>query len=63
LGDINYRPVLLSHYNDGACVITGLAVFVIAYDRPFNYPAEVAAQISRMAQDAGDVTGMVVVED
>jgi hypothetical protein len=56
-----FRPVLLSHYVDGGCVITGLAVFVHAPDRPFAHPAELAAQLSEMAQEAGDATGVLVI--
>ncbi|HKU40992.1 MAG TPA: protein kinase [Polyangiales bacterium] len=62
-GESSYRPVLLSHYQGQDCVITGLAVFVLAPDKPFVYPGEVAAQISRMLHEAGDVTGLVVEED
>jgi hypothetical protein len=62
-GETSYRPVLLSHYNDEGCVISGLAVFVVEHDRPFAYPGEVATQISRMTQDVGDVTGVVVQDD
>jgi len=57
----SFRPVLLSHYVDGTCVITGLAVFVHALDRPFVHPAQLAAQLSEMAQDAGDATGLLVI--
>jgi len=53
--------VLLSHYLDGRCVITGLAAFHHAPDRPFAHPAELAAQLSQMAQDSGDATGLVVI--
>jgi serine/threonine-protein kinase len=55
-----FRPVLLSHYLDGRCVITGLAAFVHALDRPFAHPAELASQLSQIAHDAGDATGLVV---
>jgi hypothetical protein len=55
--------VLLSHYVDGACAITGLAVLVLAPDRPFVHPGELATQISRLTQDVDDVTALLVVED
>ncbi|HKP61057.1 MAG TPA: protein kinase [Polyangiales bacterium] len=62
-GETSYRPVLLSHYVGGACTITGLAVLVVPPDRPFVHPGEVATQISRLTQEAGDVTGLLVSED
>jgi len=62
-GETSYRPVLLSHYNEAGCVISGLAVFVVEHARPFVYPGEVATQISRMTHDVGDATGVVVQDD
>jgi hypothetical protein len=62
-GDALYRPVLLSHYVDEACVITGLAVFVVKPTQMFVYPSEAACQVSRMTRDSGDATGVVVNED
>jgi hypothetical protein len=63
LGEAKYRPVLLSHYIGSDCVVTGVAVFAVSNNRPFVYPGEVATQISRVAKDAGDVTGLVVEDD
>jgi hypothetical protein len=57
----SFRPVLLSHYVDGRCVITGMAVFIHRPDRPFAHPIELATQLSEMAQDAGDATGLPVI--
>jgi hypothetical protein len=61
VGATLFRPVLLSHDVDGRSVITGIAVFLHALDRPFVHPAELAALISEMAQDAGDATGLPVI--
>jgi hypothetical protein len=61
-GEASYRPVLLSHRADGCMTITGVAVFVVAVNRPFAYPGEMATQVSRMTLEAGDVTGLIVAE-
>jgi Protein kinase domain/AAA ATPase domain len=52
------RPVLLSHYVGDQCIITGLAVLVVESRGVFTYPAEAAAQLSRVLYEAGDVTGV-----
>jgi hypothetical protein len=62
-GETPYRPVLLSHYIDGGCAITGLAVLVLPADGGFAHPGELATQISRLTQDVGDVTGLLVIEE
>lgn len=55
-----YRPVLLSHYARTGHTITGVALLVVPLDRPFVHPGQVAAQISQVAQEVGDVTGLLV---
>jgi hypothetical protein len=62
-GETPYRPVLLSHYTDGGCAITGLAVFVLPASRQFAHPGELATQLSRVSQESGDVTGLLVLDD
>ncbi len=54
--------MLLSHYGEAGHTICGVALLVIAQDRGFMYPGELAAQISRVLQESGDVTGLVVAE-
>jgi hypothetical protein len=63
MGEGVYRPVLLSHYVGSIHAITGLAIFLFAQDQPFTHPAELAAHLSRLAQESGDVTGLVVLND
>lgn len=62
-GETSYRPVLLSHYVEAGCTITGLAVLVVDPHNPFMHPAEIAAHISRLTQEAGDVTVLLVAQD
>jgi hypothetical protein len=62
-GETVYRPVLLSHTTEAGHAIAGLAVFVVAPNRPFVHPAELATQISRMLQSAGEVHCLVITED
>jgi Protein kinase domain/AAA ATPase domain len=62
-GQSAYRPVLLSHYLESGCTITGMAVFAVEDDRPFSYPGELASSVSRMLQASGDVTGVMVAEE
>jgi len=54
LGEASFRPVLLSHHTQAGHEITGLAVFAVAADQPFAYPAEIAAELSRLAMQASD---------
>jgi tRNA A-37 threonylcarbamoyl transferase component Bud32 len=61
-GEALYRPVLLSHFGEAGCTITGVAVFVVSPGRPFAHPGEIATQVSRMTLEVGDVTGLIVVE-
>ena len=63
VGDMQYRHVLLSHYEDSGYCITGAAVFAIKPGEPFTYPGETASQISRLAHELGDATAMVVHEE
>jgi hypothetical protein len=62
-GEAFYRPVLLSHYVDTGYAITGIAVFAVGPGQRFVYPSEVAAQLSRLAVESGDVVPMVVREE
>jgi hypothetical protein len=57
-----YRPVLLSHYIEAGHAISGVALMVVTRDRSFAYPGELATQISRVMQEAGDVTGLIVAD-
>jgi hypothetical protein len=41
-------------------VLTGVALLVVAPGGRFVFPSRVATEISRRAQQAGDVSGMVV---
>jgi hypothetical protein len=52
--------VLLSHYVEAGHAVTGVALLAVSPARPFVYPGEVATQISRATQEAGDVTGLIV---
>jgi hypothetical protein len=63
LGEAFYRPVLLSHYADTGYAITGIAVFAVSPGQRFVYPSEVAAQLSRLSVESGDVIPIVVGED
>jgi hypothetical protein len=63
LGGASYRPVLLSHYDDESYVVTGLAVFALSAGQRFIHPTELAALISRLAVDAGDVSAQIVSDD
>jgi hypothetical protein len=58
-----YRPVLLSHYAEAGHTICGVALLVVTQDCAYIYPGQVATQISRVLQESGDVTGVVVAED
>ena len=63
-GEVHYRPVLLSHYNEDADhVITGVCVFVVAPNQRVAHPAELVAQLSRLCADLGDAVPNVVAED
>jgi hypothetical protein len=57
-----YRPVLLSHYTEAGHMICGVALLVVAQDRAFMYPGEVATQISRVLQESGDMAGLIVAD-
>jgi hypothetical protein len=62
LGQVLYRPVLLSHYVDAGFAITGIAVFAVGPEQQFSYPRDAAIQLSQLAVDMGDVTSLVVSE-
>jgi hypothetical protein len=62
-GEASFRPVLLSHYVDSGYAITGLAVFAVTVDRPFAYPGETAANLSRMAVENGDAAAIPRFDD
>jgi len=62
-GEALHRPVLLSHYGEHGYVITGLAVFSVSANEAFTYPTDIAALVSRMSMEAGDVTGLIVTDD
>jgi hypothetical protein len=55
-----YLPVLLSHPVERGTAITGVAVLVVSEDKRFSYPTRLAIELSRRAEQMGDVTGMVV---
>jgi serine/threonine-protein kinase len=55
-----YRPVLLSHYVEGECVITGLALLHVDSGQAFVYPGETASRISRCLHELEKGTGMAV---
>jgi tRNA A-37 threonylcarbamoyl transferase component Bud32 len=46
-----YRPVLLSHWVDGALTVTGLAVLVTGPKKPYRHPAAAAEVSSRVLSD------------
>ena len=58
--DVMYRPVLLSHYVEGACVITGLALLHVSSEQVFVYPGETASRISRCLHELDKGTGVAV---
>ena len=58
--DAHYRHVLLSHYNDSGCCVTGVAVFIVRPGEPFSYPGEAASQVSQLAHELGDATAILV---
>jgi hypothetical protein len=60
LGELIYRPVLLNHAVDDGHAITGIAVFAISPGRIFVYPGEIAAQLSRLAIELGDISSFVL---
>jgi tRNA A-37 threonylcarbamoyl transferase component Bud32 len=53
-----YRPVLLRHATSDGFVSVGLAVLLEDPDRPFVYPARLAADLSRHAYDSGDASAL-----
>jgi hypothetical protein len=63
-GKVNYRPVLLSHYDEaGRHVITGLCVFVVASSQRFVHPTDFIAQLSRLCVELGDAEPSVVADE
>ena len=54
-GGPEYLPVLLSHPVDDGTVITGVAVLVVPEDRRFTYPTRLAIELSKRAEQMGDV--------
>src|SRR5262249_14734803 len=57
-----YRPMLLSHAVDEGMSVSGVAVLFAPAGRHFLFPRRLAAELSRRAQDAGDITGALVAD-
>jgi hypothetical protein len=53
-----YRPVMLTHAGPDGFITVGLAVLLEEPDRPFIYPAQLAADLSRHAYDSGDASAV-----
>lgn len=51
-----YRPVMLGHYVGGELVISGVAVLDVSDDAQFVYPAQLAADLSKVASKPGETT-------
>jgi hypothetical protein len=55
-----YVRVLLSHQSVQGVALTGLAVLVVERNSPFTYPSRAAAELSRIAAEAGDAAATYV---
>ncbi len=51
-----YRPVLISHQAGGQLVVTGIALLVVSASGKFDYPADLAREVSRASANLGDVS-------
>jgi hypothetical protein len=58
----SYRPVMLSHATPEGYAIVGLAVLAADPTKAFQYPARLAADLSRFACDSGDVSAFMTQE-
>jgi hypothetical protein len=54
-----HRLVLLHHQQPEGFAITGAAALVVEPNRPFRHPGALAAHLSRLLFDAGDVTPLL----
>ncbi|HVW25870.1 MAG TPA: hypothetical protein VHC69_10895 [Polyangiaceae bacterium] len=59
-GDVRYVPVLLSHPVKRGLAISGVAVLLIDATARFSYPGALATELSRVCQEAGDVTVAII---
>jgi Protein kinase domain/AAA ATPase domain len=57
-----YRPVLLSHDDEGRRVITGVAVLSVSGPAAFVYPMQTAAAVSRFYSSSG-ATSLILLAD
>jgi hypothetical protein len=54
------HAILLSHQNETGSVVTGLAIAVTRNDQAFAHPGTLAAHLSRLFHDAGDVKAIAL---
>jgi hypothetical protein len=59
---LTYRPVLISHYDAGNVIITGVAVLVVPAQGEFVHPGPTATSVSRFYADKG-ATSMMMMAD
>lgn len=55
-----YRRIVLNHRNDSGWWVTGVAVLRTEADQVFTFPGDIVGQLSQLAQESGDVAGILV---